>query len=124
MPVGDGDLAEQLRRLTEIVIDGQARNESRFDLLQAHIGPLKTDVEKLKNDMTDAKTQILGLTGDDVDLKSDVAVMKLDVKALQSDLDWVRRRAFSIELDLGRVRGDVDEIKAEAEWQSTAGHRS
>ena len=54
----NGDLAAQLRRLTEIVIDGQARNEARLDRVDARLERIEHDVSGLKTDIAETTAQL------------------------------------------------------------------
>jgi hypothetical protein len=55
------DLPEQLRRLGEFIVNGQARNEVRFDRLETDVAGLKTDVAGLKTDVAGLKTDVAEL---------------------------------------------------------------
>ena len=50
-PVGNGDLAAQLYRLTEIVIEGQTRNDAR-------LGRIEHDISGLKTEMAETRAQL------------------------------------------------------------------
>src|SRR5215468_10373755 len=86
MPVGNDDLAAQLRRLTEIVIDGQARNEARFDRIDVEITGIKMDITGLKTDVAGLKSDMAGVKADVAGLKTDVAGLKTDVAGLKTDM--------------------------------------
>ena len=111
MPVGHGDLAAQLHRLTEIVIDGQARNDARFDVLQAHIAPLSEELNELKVGATEIKTDVIGLKGENVVVRSDVAILRVDVRELQKDVEFLRGQSLSHAMDLLDVKADVVKLE-------------
>ena len=86
MPVANGDLAAQLHRLTEIVIDGQARTDARLDRIENDISGLRTDVTGLKSDVAGLKTDVAVLKTDVAVLKTDVAVLKTDMAESKAQL--------------------------------------
>ena len=121
VPVGNGDLTAQLHRLTELVIDSQARNEARFDVLQAHIAPLSEEPNKLKVGATEIKADVIGLKGENVVVRSDVAILRVDVRELQKDVEFLRGQSLSHALDLVNVKADVVKLE-DSVVELEAGH--
>jgi len=75
MPVGNGDLAGQLHRLTEIVIDGQARNDARLDRIETEMAESRTQLGRLESstqrrfDRVDAEFESWGVYIKNAELK-------------------------------------------------------
>jgi hypothetical protein len=74
-PVGKGDLAAQLHRLTEIVIDGQARTDARLDRIgtemaktRAQLGRLESSTQR-RFDRVDAEFESWGVYIKNAELK-------------------------------------------------------
>jgi archaellum component FlaC len=100
MPVGN-DLAAQLYRLTEIVIDGQARNDARLDRIDARLDRIDHDVSGLKTDVAGLKTDVAGL-------KTDVAGLKTDVAGLKTDMIETKEQLARLERSTNRRFDRVD----------------
>src|SRR5690242_5735480 len=117
MPVANGDLAAQLHRLTEIVIDGQARTDARLDRIENDISGLRTDVTGLKSDVAGLKTDVAVLKTDVAVLKTDVAVLKTDVAVLKTDMAESKAQLGRLESSTQRRFDRVD-----AEFESWGVH--
>jgi cell division protein FtsB len=98
------DLPEQLRRLGEYIVHGQARNEARFDRLETDVAGLKTDVAVVKSDVAVLKTDV-------ADLKTDVAVLKTDVAVLKTDVAGLKTDVAGLKTDVAVLKTDVADLK-------------
>jgi hypothetical protein len=107
MPVIN-DLGAQLRQLTEIVIQGQARTDARFERLEMDIHGLKMDVTGLKTDVAVLKTDVAVLKTDVGGLKADVAQLKTEMVDTRQQL---ARLEVSTDRRFNRVDASLEELR-------------
>ena len=105
------DLPEQLRRLGEYIVHGQARNEARFDRLETDVAGLKTDVAVVKSDVAMLKTDVADLKTDVAVLKTDVAGLKTDVAGLKTDVAGLKTDVAGLKTDVAVLKTDVADLK-------------
>ncbi|MDO4338135.1 MAG: hypothetical protein Q4C91_08630 [Eubacteriales bacterium] len=79
--------------------------------MQSDLNILKTDMIEVKSDIRDLKTDVGNLKSDMVEVKADVAELKTDVAELKSDMVEVKADVAVLKSDMVEVKADIKSIK-------------
>lgn len=85
-------------------------NELLLALSDMMDSKLSTQLDPIKNDITDMKSDISGLKSDMVEVKSDIAGLKTDVSSLKSDMVEVKSDITDLKTDMVDVKDDISKI--------------